>query len=58
MEAHTLSVVVKIYGSGVTLKPQVVSFRVVEYDGRKLIEAFLIPLKIFKNLLPFRFFIY
>jgi len=50
---HTLTTIVKIYGSEISLNPQTISFRVVETDGKGLLKIFLLPLKFLRSLLPF-----
>jgi hypothetical protein len=51
--SHTLTVIAKVYGSETTLKPSIITFRVVETDGRKILEFLLFPLKALRGLLPF-----
>jgi hypothetical protein len=51
--SHSLTVIAKVYGSEVVLKPSVITFRVGETDGRKILEILLFPIKILRNLLPF-----
>jgi hypothetical protein len=51
--SHFLNVTVKVYGSEITLKPSIITFRVGEADGRKILEILLLPLKVLRNLFPF-----
>jgi hypothetical protein len=51
--SHRLTVIAKVYGSEIALKPSVVTFRVGEVDGRKIIELLLLPFKILRRIFPF-----
>ncbi|MCC5994553.1 MAG: NEW3 domain-containing protein [Candidatus Aenigmarchaeota archaeon] len=51
--SHNLTVTAKVYGSEIALKPSVVTFRVGEVDGRKIIELLLLPFKILRRIFPF-----
>jgi hypothetical protein len=51
--SHSLTVMAKVYGSEVTLKPSVITFRVGETDGRKMLEFLLFPIKALRKLLSF-----
>jgi len=55
---HSLTVIAKVYGSEIELRPSLITFRVVETDGRKVIEILEFPIKIIRKLLfPWRFLI-
>jgi hypothetical protein len=51
--SHSLTVIAKVYGSEITLKPSIITFRVFEASERKIFEVLLFPIKILRNLLPF-----
>jgi hypothetical protein len=51
--AHVLTVNVTVYGSEVPLQPSRATFRVVEKESQKIVEIFLIPIKILRKILPF-----
>ena len=48
---HSLTVVTKVYESEIELKPSLITFRVGETDGRKILEILEVPLKIIRRLL-------
>ncbi len=50
--AHTLTIQPVIYSSKISLKPAVITFRVVDIEGKSAIEVLLLPLKILRSLLP------
>jgi hypothetical protein len=51
--SHSLTVIAKVYESEVILKPSVITFRIEETDGRKILEFLLFPIKALRKLLPF-----
>jgi len=51
--SHSLTVIEKVYGSEITLKPSIMTFRVLEASETKIFEVLLLPIKILRNLLPF-----
>jgi hypothetical protein len=51
--SHSLTVIAKVYESEVILRPSVITFRVGETDGRKILEFLLFPIKVLRKLLPF-----
>jgi hypothetical protein len=51
--SHSLTVTAKVYRSEITLKPSIITFRVLEASERKIFDVLLLPIKILRNLLPF-----